>query len=184
MITVRQAEYRAYLASPVWKAKRAEALAFYGCICNRCKGYGNEVHHKTYVRVGGGELMEDLEVMCRECHNAHHRNHDKRTRRKNPGIHRGAIWKRLSDNQKDRLKAMYPNEDLYAAIHWINPLVAKNAARLLGYRYAYGKGMDAIYTPKCVRHHQAEVENPHGFTQEFKKLSDLPKYFVDKRPKL
>lgn len=64
--------YRHYLQSPVWKAKRQEALSYYGCVCSRCKCYGTDVHHKTYERVGGNERMEDLEVLCRECHDAHH----------------------------------------------------------------------------------------------------------------
>jgi hypothetical protein len=127
--------------------------------------------------------LEDLEVLCRECHEAHHRNHDKRTRRKNPGIHRGAIWRKLSEQQKEEIKSAFPQEEIYAAIHWGNPLVAKCAAKMLGYRYAYGKGMDQIYTPKCVRHHQSQVDTRYGFTKEFKKLSDLPKYFVDNRQK-
>lgn len=176
LITVKQAEYRAYIASPVWKAKRGEALAFYGCICNKCCGWGNEVHHKTYERVGGNEKMEDLEVLCRECHEAHHRNHDKRTRRKNPGIHRNAIWKRLKPHQREMVQALYPDESIYSAILLGNPYVANYAAKVLGYRYAYGPGMN-LYTPKCVRHHLSEVDNPYGFTKEFKKFSQLPKIF-------
>lgn len=68
----QRALYRQYLKSPIWKAKRLEALTHYGCVCNRCKLHGTDVHHKTYERVGGDERMEDLEVLCRECHEAHH----------------------------------------------------------------------------------------------------------------
>lgn len=183
MITGRQAEYRAYLASPVWKAKRGEALAFYGCICNRCAGYGNEVHHKTYLRVGGAELMEDLEVMCRECHQAHHRSHDKRTRRRNPGIARGQIFRKLSGADIQFLEKKFPGEGIKYAIELGNPFVAKAAAKLLGYRYAYGPGMRETYTPKCVRHHLNSVSQKpvnYGFTKEFKKFSQLDKKLFDK----
>ena len=71
-ITDQQYLHRQYLQTPIWKQKRLEALTYYGCICGRCGGYGNDVHHKTYERVGGGELISDLEVICRECHKAHH----------------------------------------------------------------------------------------------------------------
>ena len=66
-------EYRAYLTTPVWKNIKSAALEYYGCVCGRCGEYGTDVHHKTYERVGGKELVEDLEVLCRSCHNAHHR---------------------------------------------------------------------------------------------------------------
>ena len=65
-------EYRAYLTTPLWKNIRDKAIEHYGCICNRCGEYGNDVHHKTYARVGGMEQLEDLEILCRECHDAHH----------------------------------------------------------------------------------------------------------------
>lgn len=71
--TDNQLIHRQYLCSPIWKEKRIEALTYYGCLCNRCGEYGNDVHHKTYERVGGRELMEDLEILCRDCHRAHHR---------------------------------------------------------------------------------------------------------------
>jgi len=71
-VSSNQILHREYLQSPVWKAKRQLALDHYGPICNRCREYGNDVHHRTYVRVGGDELLEDLEVLCRECHTAHH----------------------------------------------------------------------------------------------------------------
>lgn len=73
MITVKQAEYRAYLTTPVWRDVRKRAIEHYGAICNRCGEYGNDVHHKTYDRVGGSERIDDLEIMCRDCHEAHHR---------------------------------------------------------------------------------------------------------------
>lgn len=128
--------------------------------------------------------MEDLEVLCHECHEAHHRNHDKRTRRKNPGIHRSAIWHKLNKKQRKIVQAIYPQESIWSAIEFGNPYVANYAAKVLGYRYAYGKGMGVLYTPKCVRHHKTQVLNEHGFTKEFNKFSDLPKYFIDKTKRI
>lgn len=123
--------------------------------------------------------MEDLEVLCRECHEAHHRNHDKRTRKKNPGIHRGAIWKKLKPFQKEIIKAIYPDESIWTAIELGNPYVANYAAKVLGYRYAYGPGMN-IYTPKCVRYHQSDVLSKQGFVKEYKKFSQIPRNLFDK----
>lgn len=70
-------EYGQYLCSPEWKAKRQEAFEHFGATCNRCSmprwlaeiAYDQDlhVHHKTYVR-RGDEEMDDLEVICRRCH--------------------------------------------------------------------------------------------------------------------
>jgi ribosomal protein S25 len=70
-----KAEYAKYLRSGTWKAKRAEALLAAGhhCqICNRDKRL--HVHHRTYDRVGGQELLADLTVLCEACHNLFHQN--------------------------------------------------------------------------------------------------------------
>jgi hypothetical protein len=60
-LTDEQLIHRAYLASPLWAEKRIEALTFHGAICARCGSHGSDVHHKTYERTGGEELMTDLE---------------------------------------------------------------------------------------------------------------------------
>lgn len=107
--TVNRLAYRAYLMSPVWKAKRLEALDHYGCVCNRCGLYGTDVHHKTYERVGGDERMEDLEVLCRECHEAHHlvercsRRKLKAKRRSGRAVTRDCIARSLTGKQKAML---------------------------------------------------------------------------------
>lgn len=137
-LTANQVLYRAYLASPVWKAKRAEALAFHGCICNRCKEWGSDVHHKTYERVGGGELMEDFEVLCRECHEVHHSLDPiamTKTRRRT--IHRRAIHAKLSAKHCQILWNKYPRiknlNDLFIALNKTGKNeVAEDAAYLLG----------------------------------------------------
>lgn len=106
-MTDKQLIHRQYLESPVWKAKRQEALEHYGCICGRCNKHGTDVHHKTYERAGGGELMEDLEVLCRPCHEAHHRaeraTRNKPTTKEPRSINRRAIFQYLTGPQKDKL---------------------------------------------------------------------------------
>jgi HNH endonuclease len=70
----RREQYEAYIASDAWKAKRKLAFATYGKVCARCGGERKtlHVHHRTYVRFGGDELVEDLEVLCIPCHEKHH----------------------------------------------------------------------------------------------------------------
>ena len=67
-------EYRAYLASEQWQRVRRAALSHAGYRCARCQARSNprariylEVHHLTYERLGR-ERLEDLEVLCTNCH--------------------------------------------------------------------------------------------------------------------
>lgn len=66
--------YQQYLASDHWKSQRIAALkrADFRCqVCNR----GNttlDVHHRTYERIGQ-EIPADLTVLCRRCHEVHHK---------------------------------------------------------------------------------------------------------------
>jgi hypothetical protein len=59
--------YVAYLRSPEWATRRAEALARAGGRCERCGAPAREVHHRTYERVGA-ERPEDLQALCAPCH--------------------------------------------------------------------------------------------------------------------
>jgi hypothetical protein len=71
-----RSEYREYIASPEWQARRKEFLYFYPA-CNRCGlprwlaiiAYDQDlhVHHRSYARIGC-ELESDLEPLCRRCH--------------------------------------------------------------------------------------------------------------------
>lgn len=144
-LTDNQLLHRQYLESPVWKEKRQQALDHYGCICARCKNYGTDVHHKTYERWGGDELMEDLEVLCRECHEAHHRaekvNKPKEKRLK--GIHRQGIFPYLNSKQKQRLMTHFSIStltDLSCKLAFgDNNQIVLLAAKMLGFDYFYGK---------------------------------------------
>lgn len=77
----RRSRYQAYLRSAAWWAKRAEALRHYGAKCNRCGAAQNlHVHHIRYGRDLDAIPIRWLEVLCRQCHEQHHR--DAATRRR------------------------------------------------------------------------------------------------------
>lgn len=64
--------YREYLASDHWKAKRQEY--YQSDMPQHCIGCGKdrfELHHITYMRLGR-ELLGDLMPLCRECHQKVH----------------------------------------------------------------------------------------------------------------
>lgn len=116
-LTVQQELYREYLKSAGWKKKRAEALAHYGPVCNRCGDYGTDVHHLTYERVGGAELMEDFEILCRPCHRVEHRL-QKATKtgkkKKIKAVNVSSMWGYMPKVHKEMLKKAYP--DAYAIL--------------------------------------------------------------------
>ena len=64
--------YAKYLQSVRWKAKRLEKLNSVDYHCARDgKTEGVQVHHRTYDNVPN-EPMEDLIVLCRDCHKKEH----------------------------------------------------------------------------------------------------------------
>jgi 5-methylcytosine-specific restriction endonuclease McrA len=69
----RSVEYLEYLASLEWQGVRARIFATRPARCERCGTFGCrlDLHHKTY-RNFGHERDEDLEVLCRECHELEH----------------------------------------------------------------------------------------------------------------
>lgn len=190
-LSVSQIAHRAYLASPVWKAKRAEALSFYGCICSRCGDWGNDVHHKTYERQGGGELIEDLEVMCRECHRAHHaaERFTSNKSRRGRGIHIRVIHKRLTDKQYSKLRAIYPEMtgNRYWDINFGNRRWADSAARMLGCSHAFGfareRRPDPDHPRMARRQQEYERLNPYRYTKEFNNLKDFSNFSLTKLEK-
>jgi len=142
-LTNNQLIHRAYLQSDLWKSIRLKALEFYGCKCNRCGDFGNDVHHKTYERVGGYELLEDLEVLCRDCHKAHHALDgvaSKRVKGKR-GLHFKVIFGRLKLQHKDRLREKFgfiADNDIYLAILNKSHVVIMECLKMLKCDYYFG----------------------------------------------
>lgn len=70
----KKIDYKVYLQSGTWKRKRLLKLEQVGNSCENC-GFradkGLHVHHLTYERLGD-ELLEDLKVLCEDCHNDIH----------------------------------------------------------------------------------------------------------------
>lgn len=66
-------QYKAFIKSPQWKAIRGRRIFKDRGQCAMCKSrHKLEVHHKTYERFGGKELMQDLLTLCVGCHKAIH----------------------------------------------------------------------------------------------------------------
>lgn len=64
--------YEDYLVSDEWKALRDKAIELAGNKCRLCNSdYNLHVHHRTYERIYH-EDIEDLTVLCGDCHNYYH----------------------------------------------------------------------------------------------------------------
>ena len=61
-------DYHRYLASREWALKKRAVRERSGGICERCgRNPHKQTHHLTYERFGD-ELLEDLQGVCKECH--------------------------------------------------------------------------------------------------------------------
>ncbi len=63
-------DYKWYIHSELWKHRRQLYMEYYGAVCQHCrkaKVTGLALHHETYVRLGK-EALDDLHLICRECH--------------------------------------------------------------------------------------------------------------------
>lgn len=64
--------YRAYLESPQWRAKRYQVLQNAKWLCQECfSDQAEHVHHKHYQTLGNEDL-DDLQAVCRGCHEQIH----------------------------------------------------------------------------------------------------------------
>jgi len=67
--------YKRYIKSDAWKLKRLDAIKHHGQDCQQCGHFLPismiQVHHITYKRLGK-ELMEDLMIVCKPCHEKIH----------------------------------------------------------------------------------------------------------------
>src|SRR5262245_42570727 len=71
-LSLTNPRYAAYLHSSEWKAKRQAVLERCKGICERCGKYlVDEVHHLTYAHIFN-EPLEDLQGLCKPCHNFLH----------------------------------------------------------------------------------------------------------------
>lgn len=70
---LRRLPYADYLQTAHWQRVRGLALEQAGHACDLCgRDRDLEVHHRTYERLGF-ERQSDLIVLCRDCHQDHHR---------------------------------------------------------------------------------------------------------------
>jgi hypothetical protein len=60
-----------YLTGPHWERIRVAARVLAGYRCEACGASPDDTHHKTYSRTGR-ESLEDVQVLCRDCHRKEH----------------------------------------------------------------------------------------------------------------
>jgi len=66
--------YRDYLKSDEWKRKRYVVLKRDNWRCVYCGGRATQVHHTKYAKYNiGGEPIEWLVSVCKDCHDSIHR---------------------------------------------------------------------------------------------------------------
>ena len=66
-------EYAKYLKSKKWKLLRQQAFIRAGYVCELCRrNYRLQTHHKKYPEVLGDESIDDLVVVCLDCHRLAH----------------------------------------------------------------------------------------------------------------
>ena len=83
------AQYEAVLASERWRLVRAEAIRRAGYRCSACgRGGTLDVHHARGYRNLGREQPEELQPLCRKCHEALH----VRQRAQRAGCLRTLVW--------------------------------------------------------------------------------------------
>jgi len=67
-------EYPAFLETVYWSILRSYIMALRGDVCERCGRRGMlSLHHRSYAYHGREhEHLDELEFLCRECHDAEH----------------------------------------------------------------------------------------------------------------
>lgn len=73
---MNKTQYKAYLQTTHWRKMKRRKMAQADWRCEECgvevgNGVPLDVHHLTYERLGL-ELLSDLRVLCRGCHDAVH----------------------------------------------------------------------------------------------------------------
>lgn len=106
-------EYAMYLISDWWRGRRRAFLATVGDKCQKCGKESPQVHHKNYDNLYG-EKDEDLEALCRRCHQIADpewfaRSWMRRWKRFEPDLAKGLTVKRLHQMIEDFLREKESN---------------------------------------------------------------------------
>ncbi len=68
-----KASYHEYLRSAEWAQKRSFVIGLYGAVCTSCGSTNHiQVHHKSYKNLHSEAEIDDLIVLCRDCHEVEH----------------------------------------------------------------------------------------------------------------
>ena len=172
MITEKQILHRQYLQSPLWRKVREKAILHYGQTCAKCSQFGNDVHHLTYERVGGNELIEDLQVLCRDCHEAIHL--AERSTRKQKTKRRGctieALYSMLTEEHKRQIEQKYGG-NAYSVLTSPSDIgwkARKMARRFVNIQFIVGN----LHPSYPVDKKQLNAINQFFFRQERKMLKE------------
>lgn len=82
-VILQSAEYKHYIASPEWEAKKQERMEIDGFRCVMCGRHIShcrtmQVHHITYARLGHENAYTDLCTVCGSCHKKLHNYYDRK----------------------------------------------------------------------------------------------------------
>ena len=75
-----------FYKSPAWHAARELKIVSFNGLCERCGQIGIEVHHMERLTVDNvydslvSLNQDNLELLCRECHNKEHKRFSKEVR--------------------------------------------------------------------------------------------------------
>lgn len=115
---LRSMPYPEYLKTPEWRSKREDVFQARGRYCCICRSNRDlDIHHNTYAR-RGDESLDDLVVLCAECHAIFHA-----AGKMQPG-------EDLSGCEQERLSARFdPLDRSLAEILLVEPEVTGDAMR-------------------------------------------------------
>lgn len=183
MLSFNQISHRKYLQSSKWQEIRTAALNHYGKTCNKCGDYATDVHHLRYPDVQGEEKMEDLEILCRDCHEAIH------------GIQRGngfdnivhvqSLYNYLTDKHKKIIseKLNIPAAFVFMCDSLEGKMARNMAVKMLNVSGYYGlekKNKDETYITLEESRRRQEKEK----RKEIKKRKAWEKLLLQSNPKL
>lgn len=106
-------KYKEYILSDKWKLKKQEVFKLRGKECEQCGSIHKiHVHHITYKNLGN-ENMEDLQILCFQCHMSKHDKYfNKLILNKNPKIKKKQVQVKRKKPIRDK---KYKDEKLLAS---------------------------------------------------------------------